>query len=71
MIEEKKDDTWLKEIKRRYFLPLVASCSLGGAQAAIEAARDHLAVRKQFNTLLKDFQVSSHNLFHYKFILHS
>ncbi|KAK7107371.1 hypothetical protein V1264_015310 [Littorina saxatilis] len=34
----------------------VASCSLGAAQASIEQARDHLKVRKQFGSLLADFQ---------------
>ena len=34
-----------------------ASCSLGGAQASLEAAKGHMFVRKQFNTHLKDFQV--------------
>lgn len=34
----------------------IASCSLGAAQAAMEAARGHMMVRKQFNTLLSDFQ---------------
>ncbi|XP_074654145.1 isobutyryl-CoA dehydrogenase, mitochondrial-like isoform X1 [Tubulanus polymorphus] len=34
----------------------VAACSLGAAQAAIEAAGDHLKVRKQFGKPLKDFQ---------------
>ncbi|XP_070183288.1 isobutyryl-CoA dehydrogenase, mitochondrial-like, partial [Littorina saxatilis] len=34
------------------------SCSLGAAQASIEVeqARDHLKVRKQFGSLLADFQ---------------
>jgi len=34
----------------------IASCSLGAAQAAMEAARDHMMIRKQFNTLISDFQ---------------
>jgi len=34
----------------------IASCSLGAAQASLEAAIDHMTIRKQFNTLLKDFQ---------------
>ncbi|RKP06396.1 acyl-CoA dehydrogenase/oxidase [Thamnocephalis sphaerospora] len=34
----------------------IASCSLGAAQASIEAALEHTAVRKQFNTLLNQFQ---------------
>ncbi|KAI9595036.1 mitochondrial isobutyryl-CoA dehydrogenase [Syncephalis fuscata] len=38
----------------------IASCSLGAAQASIEAALDHTAVRKQFNKPLNQFQ---HNQF--------
>ncbi|KAI8928928.1 isobutyryl-CoA dehydrogenase complexed with SubstrateLIGAND [Entophlyctis helioformis] len=34
----------------------IASCSLGGAQAALEAAHDHVTVRKQFGTPLSDNQ---------------
>ncbi|KAI8851898.1 acyl-CoA dehydrogenase domain protein [Chytridium lagenaria] len=34
----------------------IASCSLGGAQAALEAANDHVTVRKQFGNPLSDFQ---------------
>ncbi|XP_055349304.1 isobutyryl-CoA dehydrogenase, mitochondrial-like [Paramacrobiotus metropolitanus] len=34
----------------------IASCSLGGAQASLEAAIDHLKVRKQFGRPLADFQ---------------
>ncbi|XP_022079223.1 isobutyryl-CoA dehydrogenase, mitochondrial-like [Acanthaster planci] len=34
----------------------IASCSLGAAQASIEAARDHLKVRKQFGKTLDQFQ---------------
>merc|ERR1711992_180522 len=34
----------------------VASCSLGSAHAAIQHARAHLKVRKQFNKPLEDFQ---------------
>ncbi|KAJ3312974.1 Isobutyryl-CoA dehydrogenase, mitochondrial [Blyttiomyces sp. JEL0837] len=34
----------------------IASCSLGGAQAALEAAVDHANVRKQFGTELASFQ---------------
>ncbi len=34
----------------------VSSCSLGAAQASIEAARDHLKVRKQFGKTLDKFQ---------------
>lgn len=35
----------------------IASCSLGAAQASLEAARDHLAVRRQFGKPLAAFQV--------------
>lgn len=38
----------------------IASCSLGAAQASLEAARDHLAVRRQFGKPLAAFQ---HNQF--------
>jgi len=38
----------------------IASCSLGAAQASLEAARDHLTVRKQFGKTLAHFQ---HNQF--------
>jgi len=38
-----------------------ASVSLGAADAAIEAVREHLGVRKQFGKYLKEFQVG-HNL---------
>lgn len=34
----------------------IASCSLGGARAAFDAAREHLNVRTQFGRKLKDFQ---------------
>ena len=34
----------------------IASCSLGGAQCALEAAMDHLATRKQFGQALNEFQ---------------
>ncbi|KAI9140464.1 acyl-CoA dehydrogenase/oxidase [Paraphysoderma sedebokerense] len=34
----------------------IASCSLGGAQAALESALDHVKVRKQFGTTLSTFQ---------------
>ncbi|KAJ3411767.1 Isobutyryl-CoA dehydrogenase, mitochondrial [Chytridiales sp. JEL 0842] len=34
----------------------IASCSLGGAQAALQAAINHVSDRKQFGKLLKDFQ---------------
>ena len=34
----------------------IASCSLGGAQCALEAAMDHLASRKQFGQALNEFQ---------------
>ncbi|XP_071791807.1 isobutyryl-CoA dehydrogenase, mitochondrial-like [Asterias amurensis] len=34
----------------------VSSCSLGAAQASIEAAKDHLKVRKQFGKTLDQFQ---------------
>jgi alkylation response protein AidB-like acyl-CoA dehydrogenase len=35
----------------------IASCSLGGAQAAFEAALEHAKVRKQFGTSLSTNQV--------------
>ncbi|RKP25568.1 mitochondrial isobutyryl-CoA dehydrogenase [Syncephalis pseudoplumigaleata] len=34
----------------------IASCSLGAAQASLEAALEHTRVRKQFNTSLNQFQ---------------
>lgn len=34
----------------------IASCSLGGAQASIELAREHLLVRQQFGQKLANFQ---------------
>jgi alkylation response protein AidB-like acyl-CoA dehydrogenase len=34
----------------------IASCSLGGARACLEAARDHMAVRRQFGKPLAEFQ---------------
>ena len=34
----------------------IASCSLGGAQCALEAAMGHLATRKQFGQALNEFQ---------------
>jgi alkylation response protein AidB-like acyl-CoA dehydrogenase len=34
----------------------IASCSLGGAGRALDAARDHLKTRKQFGAALADFQ---------------
>ena len=34
----------------------IAACSLGGARACLEAARDHLTVRRQFGRPLADFQ---------------
>lgn len=39
----------------------IASCSLGGAQAALQAALDHSKVRKQFGSALIENQV---NIFH-------
>ena len=41
-------------------LSIIASTSLGAAQASLEAARDHLLVRKQFGQTLASFQ---HNQF--------
>jgi len=35
----------------------LASCSLGAAQAALEATADHISVRKQFGKALAEFQV--------------
>jgi alkylation response protein AidB-like acyl-CoA dehydrogenase len=34
----------------------IASCSLGGAQLALDTAKGHLETRKQFGTALKEFQ---------------
>jgi hypothetical protein len=34
----------------------IAACSLGGARACLEAAREHMLVRKQFGQRLADFQ---------------
>ena len=34
----------------------IASCSLGGAQLALDTAREHLLTRKQFGQALADFQ---------------
>ena len=34
----------------------IAACSIGGARAALEAARDHLLVREQFGRRLAEFQ---------------
>jgi len=34
----------------------IASCSLGGAQLALDTARQHLETRKQFSSALKEFQ---------------
>jgi alkylation response protein AidB-like acyl-CoA dehydrogenase len=34
----------------------IASCSLGGAQLALDTARDYLMTRKQFGQPLSDFQ---------------
>ncbi len=34
----------------------IASCSIGGARAGLEASREHLGVRKQFGQPLADFQ---------------
>jgi isobutyryl-CoA dehydrogenase len=34
----------------------IAACSLGGARACLEAARDHITVRKQFGKALAEFQ---------------
>jgi alkylation response protein AidB-like acyl-CoA dehydrogenase len=34
----------------------IASCSLGGAQLALDTAKSHLETRKQFGTALKEFQ---------------
>eukprot|EP01098_Paradermamoeba_levis_P005973 TRINITY_DN2494_c0_g1_i1.p1 TRINITY_DN2494_c0_g1~~TRINITY_DN2494_c0_g1_i1.p1 ORF type:complete len:290 (-),score=80.75 TRINITY_DN2494_c0_g1_i1:17-886(-) len=34
----------------------IAACSLGAAQQCVELARDHVSVRKQFGTPLRDFQ---------------
>ena len=35
----------------------IAACSIGAARASLEAARDHMQVRKQFGRSLSDFQV--------------
>ena len=37
---------------------MTASCSLGGAQASLEAAIEHMDIRKQFQKKLNEFQVS-------------
>lgn len=34
----------------------IAACSLGGARASLDAARDYMAVRKQFGKALSEFQ---------------
>ena len=34
----------------------IASCSVGGAQACLDMARDHMLVRKQFGKTLSEFQ---------------
>src|SRR5262249_6140971 len=34
----------------------ISACSLGGARACVDAARDHLLQRRQFGRLLADFQ---------------
>jgi alkylation response protein AidB-like acyl-CoA dehydrogenase len=34
----------------------IAACSLGGARACLEAAREHITVRKQFGQALAEFQ---------------
>jgi alkylation response protein AidB-like acyl-CoA dehydrogenase len=34
----------------------IASCSLGGAQLALDTAKSHLETRRQFGSALKDFQ---------------
>jgi hypothetical protein len=34
----------------------IAACSIGGARAALEAAREHMGVRAQFGQKLSDFQ---------------
>ena len=52
------DVTWVTCFSR------VASCSLGGAQASLEAAIEHMDIRKQFQTKLKDFQVSQIHLYY-------
>ena len=51
---------WLIIMTLYFYLCLLASTSLGAAQASIEAARDHLLVRKQFGQPLSSFQ---HNQF--------
>ncbi len=35
----------------------IAACSIGAARASLEAAREHMQVRKQFGRSLSDFQV--------------
>ena len=42
----------------------IASCSLGGAQCALEAAMEHLATRKQFGQALNEFQALQFRLAH-------
>lgn len=34
----------------------IGSCSVGGARAAMKAAKEHISIRKQFGQLLSDFQ---------------
>jgi alkylation response protein AidB-like acyl-CoA dehydrogenase len=40
----------------------IATCSIGTAQAALEAARDHVTQRKQFGKRLADFQATQFKL---------
>ena len=40
----------------------ISACSLGGARACLEAARDHLLERRQFGRPLADFQALQFNL---------
>ena len=40
----------------------IGACSIGGARAAMEAARDHALARRQFGQVLSDFQVTRFKL---------
>ena len=46
----------------------IGACSLGGAQACLQLARDHMKVRKQFGQPLANFQVNTPPLYYYLFI---
>ena len=50
----------MQQVKKTVYYRISASTSLGAAQASLEAARDHILVRKQFGQTLASFQ---HNQF--------